>query len=55
MNVVPAELFVGFDMRITPTQNLVEFEKTITGWCKEAGDDVTIEFLQVSTTQIWNF
>ena len=38
---------IGFDIRITPTVDLVEFEKMIEEWCKEAGSDVTYEFLQV--------
>ena len=45
-NVVPAELSVGFDVRITPTENLKDFEKMMEGWCKEAGDDVTLEYMQ---------
>ena len=45
-NVVPAELSVGFDIRVTPTEDLKQFEKKIEGWCKEAGDDVTFEFKQ---------
>jgi aminoacylase len=35
MNVVPNEFTLGFDMRITPTTNLKEFEKTLNKWCKE--------------------
>ena len=37
MNVVPNEFTLGFDMRITPTTNLEEFEKTLLQWCKEVG------------------
>ena len=51
MNVVPAELSAGFDIRITPTVDLKEFEERLSGWCKEAGEGVTYEFLQVSWRQ----
>nr|XP_053644641.1 aminoacylase-1B-like isoform X1 [Cherax quadricarinatus] len=44
-NVVPAELSVGFDIRVTPSQDLTEFEQKITSLCKAAGDDVTYEFV----------
>ncbi|WAR26479.1 ACY1-like protein [Mya arenaria] len=50
-NVVPNELSVGFDIRITPTQNLKEFEKKIKTWCKEAGTDVTYTFAQKNMDQ----
>lgn len=45
-NVVPSELSVGFDIRITPTQDLGKFEEMIKSWCKAAGDDVIYEFKQ---------
>ena len=35
MNVVPQEFSLGFDMRITPTTNIVEFEKMLREWCAE--------------------
>ncbi|XP_047497947.1 aminoacylase-1-like isoform X4 [Penaeus chinensis] len=50
-NVVPAELSVGFDIRITPTQDLGEFEEIIKGWCKAAGKDVAYEFRQKDMCQ----
>ncbi|XP_064633327.1 aminoacylase-1-like [Lineus longissimus] len=50
-NVIPAEFKIGFDMRIAPTVNLVELEKQIHQWCKEAGDDVSFEFLQRNMNQ----
>lgn len=50
-NVVPSELCVGFDVRITPTTDLVKFEQKIKGWCEEAGDDVTYEFRQKGMCQ----
>ncbi|ESO83653.1 hypothetical protein LOTGIDRAFT_197114 [Lottia gigantea] len=45
VNVVPAEMTACFDVRIPPTVNLVEFEAKIDAWCKEAGDDITVEYL----------
>lgn len=37
----------GFDIRIAPTVDMEEFEKKIKGWCTDAGEDVTYEFVQV--------
>ncbi|OWF35113.1 aminoacylase-1-like [Mizuhopecten yessoensis] len=45
-NVVPMEMYAGFDVRIAPTVDLNHFEDKIKNWCAEAGDDVTYEFLQ---------
>ncbi|XP_060554792.1 aminoacylase-1-like [Ruditapes philippinarum] len=45
-NVVPNEMKVGFDIRIAPTVDLVEFEEKIKTWCEEAGEDVTYSFIQ---------
>lgn len=44
--MVPAELCVGFDIRIPPTEDLGKFEEIIKKWCKEAGEGVTYEFEQ---------
>ncbi len=41
-------LVAAFDIRIAPTVDLVEFEKQIEKWCREAGHDVTYECVQVS-------
>ena len=35
LNVVPNEFVLGFDIRITPTANLAEFEAMINKWCFE--------------------
>ena len=35
MNVVPDNFTLGFDMRITPTTDIVQFEKMIRDWCDE--------------------
>ena len=37
-NVVPNEFVIGFDIRITPTTNLKEFESMIRKWCDEVID-----------------
>lgn len=44
--MIPEELTAIFDMRIPPTMDHVELEQKILGWCKEAGDNVTISFQQ---------
>ncbi|KAL4239493.1 adenylate cyclase [Mactra antiquata] len=48
-NVVPNEMSVGFDIRIAPTEDLVEFEEKIKTWCTEAGEGVTYEFVHKNT------
>ena len=35
MNVVPNEFTLGFDFRITPTTNLVEFDEMLRKWSEE--------------------
>lgn len=35
MNVVPNQLTIGFDIRITPTTDIVEFENKIRKWTEE--------------------
>ena len=35
MNVVPNEFSLGFDMRITPTTDLAEFDKMLRKWSEE--------------------
>ncbi|XP_053377243.1 aminoacylase-1-like [Mercenaria mercenaria] len=51
INVVPNELSVGFDIRIPPAVDLVEFEGKIKTWCAEAGEDVKYEFAQKGVDQ----
>nr|XP_027221553.1 aminoacylase-1-like [Penaeus vannamei] len=41
----PAELCVGFDVRIPPSEIEV-FQKRLDGWCEEAGEGITYEFGQ---------
>ena len=45
LNVVPDELKVGFDMRVTPSKK-EEADKLLAQWCEEC--DVTIEWHHVS-------
>lgn len=45
-NVVPEEMFAGFDIRITPTVNFEEFENKIKQWLEECGEGITYEFHQ---------
>ena len=51
MNVVPNELTVGFDIRITPTTNMNDFEQMIRHWVTEAGGGIDIHFEQKFTDQ----
>ena len=46
VNVVPSELVAYFDIRVTPHADLDEMLNQLLEWCKEAGDDVQIEFIQ---------
>lgn len=49
-NVIPDKLSVGFDMRVTPTTDLVQLEKNFHIWCRDAcGDDYEIKFIQKFT------
>ena len=40
--------FSDFDIRIPPTVDMEKFEVKIQEWCKNAGEEVTYECLQVS-------
>lgn len=51
MNVVPNEFTVGFDIRITPTTNMADFEAQIMKWIDEAGGDIDVIFKQKFTDQ----
>ena len=37
----------AFDIRVTPTVDLTDFEEKIKTWCNESGPDVVYEFEQV--------
>ncbi|KAF5281697.1 hypothetical protein FQA39_LY17718 [Lamprigera yunnana] len=43
-NVLPTNLELVFDARVSPTVSEDEWESILNGWCKEAGDDVWIEY-----------
>ncbi|KIH60141.1 hypothetical protein ANCDUO_09613 [Ancylostoma duodenale] len=42
--------FADFGIRVPPTMDFGAFEKEISGWCQEAGEGVTYEFVQVGAT-----
>jgi len=50
-NVVPDKFILNFDIRITPTTNIEQFEAMLRGWLKEAGEGIQLEFLQKFTDQ----
>lgn len=45
-NVVPDKFELTFDIRITPTTNIAEFEKMIRDWMAEAGEGLELTFIQ---------
>lgn len=45
VNIVPPELTVGFDVRLSIEVDDSIMFKTITKWCEEAGEGVTVEFI----------
>ena len=45
VNVVPDKYVLNFDIRITPTTDIVEFEAMLRAWLSEAGTDVSLEFI----------
>ncbi len=51
MNVVPNEFKIGFDIRVTPTTDIVEFEAMIRQWVEEAGGRTEVQFVQKFTDQ----
>lgn len=46
INVVPPELTVAFDVRLSIEIDVTTMENTIKKWCEEAGQGVTLEFLE---------
>lgn len=52
VNVVPPELSVCFDVRLAIEINSNKMEDTIKQWCNEAGDGVTLEFIECKGTQV---
>ena len=51
VNVVPDQFSLSYDMRITPTTNIDQFEAEVRGWLAEAGADIELEFLCKFTDQ----
>ena len=51
MKSVPDKFILIFDIRITPTTNIVEFEKKVRGWLAESGSDIELEFIVKFTDQ----
>ena len=51
VNVVPDKFILNFDMRITPTTDIREFEDRLRGWLAEAGSDIDLDFLVKFTDQ----
>jgi len=50
-NVVPDKYELTFDIRITPTTKIDEFEKMIRDWMAEAGEGLELRFIQKFTDQ----
>jgi len=50
-NVVPDKFKLTFDIRITPTTDLKQFEEMLRTWMKEAGEGLEMRFLQKFTDQ----
>lgn len=51
LNVVPTEMFLGFDIRIAPTEDLSDFKTMMEEWLKQAGEGITYEFVQYNPAQ----
>ncbi|XP_047986632.1 aminoacylase-1-like isoform X2 [Leguminivora glycinivorella] len=45
INVLPESLSLYFDVRIPPTIDHDDFDNMIRNWCREAGEDVTFEYV----------
>jgi len=48
INVVPPELTVSFDVRLSIAVDVMTIENTVRKWCEEAGEGVTLEFIAKS-------
>ena len=53
MNVVPNELCIGFDIRVTPTTNMDTFQNMINTWMEEVKFRLTNEINLVSMVQLF--
>ena len=45
VNVVPDKFILGFDIRISPREDIKQFELRLRDWMKEAGEDVSMELV----------
>ncbi|GMS96280.1 hypothetical protein PENTCL1PPCAC_18455 [Pristionchus entomophagus] len=50
-NVVPEKIVANVDCRVTPADNFEDLEAKIRGWCKAAGEGITIEWHQKCMTK----
>ena len=48
VNVVPDKFILNFDIRITPTTDIVQFEEKVRGWITEAGTEIELEVFKCS-------
>jgi len=46
MNVVPSEVVIGIDLRVSPKSSVEEVEALVQHWIKESGDGITLEYFQ---------
>jgi len=46
INVVPDEMAASFDVRLTPNMKLEDFDRLINQWVQDAGEGVSIHFIQ---------
>ena len=51
VNVVPDKFVLNFDIRITPSTDIAQFEEKVRGWIREAGTDIELEFIVKFTDQ----
>ena len=51
VNVVPDKFILNFDIRITPSTDIAQFEEKVRGWIREAGSDIELEFIVKFTDQ----
>ena len=45
VNVVPDKFILAFDIRISPKEDIKQFEQKLRDWMRDAGEDVTMEFI----------
>ena len=50
-NVIPDALVLTFDVRLPPTTDLEAWERRVEGWLEEAGEGITLHWIQKMTDQ----